>query len=99
MTGSSAAFNANNGGAYNLSGGSGCMSGGSFSITGVGGTIACPVLPSPGTVFAPDSGTHMTGSGSVGNIGDSVSGTYYIDSVYVTGWNIDGGTFSGSRTQ
>jgi hypothetical protein len=71
------------------------MSGGSFSISGFGGTMEYP-LASP---YPAPPGSHMTGSGNVDNVGGAVSGTYYIDGVGVTGWTPDAGSFSGSRTQ
>ncbi|MDR1659862.1 MAG: FecR family protein [Desulfovibrio sp.] len=97
MAGSSALFAIGNGGAYILSGGNGSMSNGSFSITGFSGTITYPI--SPISVGAAGPSSYMTGSGSIGNVGDTVSGNYYIDSTPHTGWTIDEGTFSGSRTQ
>ena len=94
MSGSSALFALGSGGAYNLSGGSGTLSGGSFSLNGFSGTATYA-----GTTMAIDPGSYMNGTGSVSNVGDTVSGTYYIDTTSLTGWNMDQGTFSGARTQ
>ena len=92
---------AGNGLTYNLTGGSGTMSNGNFHIDGYGGTVTYPVNPAPGTVMTQptnDPDTYMDGSGNIANVGGGVSGTFQISGTAGTGWTVDGGTFTGSRT-
>ena len=89
-----------NGLGYNLTGGSGTMSAGNFNIDNYGGNVLYPYnspqtqMPQP----AGDSNTYMTGSGNINSVGGGVSGTYEVSGSAGTGWNVDKGTFSGSRT-
>jgi hypothetical protein len=94
MNGSSASFSSGSGGSYTLSDGSGSMSAGTFFINDFQGTVASGVSSYP-----VDSDTYMNGTGHADSVGSAVSGTYLIDSSNSLGWNIDGGTFIGIRTQ
>jgi hypothetical protein len=82
--------------AYNAVGGSGSMSGGNFTITGFSGSFA-------GYYSANQVGSasYMTGSGNVDAVGGSVNGSYevYTNHSGSTGYTVDNGTFSGTRTQ
>jgi hypothetical protein len=82
--------------AYNAVGGSGSMSGGNFNITGFTGSFA-------GYYSANQvgSGSYMTGSGNVDAVGGSVNGSYevYTNHSGATGYTVDQGAFSGTRTQ
>jgi hypothetical protein len=82
--------------AYNYSGGSGSMSGGSFTITGFAGSLSGSFYNySAGT--SAGTGTHMTGSGNVDAVGGSVNGSF--SATTPTNTQLDDGTFSGIRTQ
>ena len=82
---------------HNLSGGSGTMTNGNFHIDGYGGTVisGASTFTQPTT----DTGTYMDGSGNIDNVGGGVSGTYEVSGAAGTGWGIDGGSFSGTRTR
>ncbi|MDR1685562.1 MAG: FecR domain-containing protein [Desulfovibrio sp.] len=82
--------------AYNYSGGSGSMSGGSFTITGFAGSLSGTFYNYPAGTSA-GSGTHMTGSGNVDAVGGSVNGSF--SATTPTNSQLDDGTFSGTRTQ
>lgn len=93
---SNASMSNNNGSiSYAATGGSGSISGGSFTITGFGGTAY-----SGGSPFSDPIGgsTNMSGSGNISSVGGAVSGTYAVE--VPPGWTgLDSGNFSGSRTQ
>ena len=95
MTGQTALFATPNGAYYNLTGGSGTMQGANFNISGFSGTINYPLAAA---ALPAGTGSYMNGSGNVSTPGGSVSGNYYIDSIPVTGWNLDQGTFTGTST-
>jgi hypothetical protein len=82
--------------AYKAVGGSGIMSGGSFTITGFTGSFS-------GYYGANQVGSasYMKGSGNVDAVGGRVGGSYVVQTNHsgATGYVVDLGAFSGTRTR
>ena len=96
----SSALTTVNGLAYNLTGGTGTMAAGAFHIANFGGNVIYPYVPIPTNIPQPvgDANTYLDGSGNINAVGGTVSGTYFVNGASTTGWAVDGGTFTGART-
>ena len=59
-----------------------------------------PYVPIPTNMPQPvgDANTYLDGSGNINAVGGTVSGTYFVSGASTTGWAVDGGTFTGART-